>query len=75
MKKSQKVPKQFNCETCDYFTSNQKDYNKHILTAKHRYRTILNDLSPKIPKNAEYFCECGKRYKARNSLWYHKKKM
>ena len=28
-----------------------------------------------MPKNAEIFdCECGKVYKARNSLWYHKKK-
>ena len=71
MKKSQKIPKQFNCEICDYITSSQKDYNKHLLTAKHRNRTISNDFSP---KNAEYFCECGKRYKARNSLWYHKKK-
>jgi len=26
-----------------------------------------------MPKNAEkYRCDCGKEYKARNSLWYHK---
>jgi hypothetical protein len=71
MKKSPKIPKTFCCKSCDYSTSNIKDYNKHVLTAKHRNRTILNDFSP---KNAEYFCECGKRYNARNSLWYHKKK-
>jgi hypothetical protein len=42
------------------------------MTAKHQNRTILNE---KMPKNAKpYICECGKEYKARNSLWYHKKK-
>jgi len=42
------------------------------MTAKHKNRTIRTE---KQPKNAEIFeCECGKVYKARNSLWYHKQK-
>jgi hypothetical protein len=42
------------------------------LTAKHKNRTNRTE---KSPKNAEYFeCNCGKVYKARNSLWYHKQK-
>jgi hypothetical protein len=42
------------------------------LTAKHQFRTNRTE---KTPKNAEIFeCECGKVYKARNSLWYHKHK-
>jgi len=43
-----------------------------MLTAKHKNRTTRTE---KQPKNAEIFeCECGKVYKARNSLWYHKQK-
>ena len=38
-----------------------------MITAKHINRTN------RTPKNAEkYRCDCGKEYKARNSLWYHK---
>mgnify|MGYP003634605770 CR=1 FL=1 len=71
MKKSQKSPKSFLCEICDYNTCSAKDYNKHISTRKHHFRTFLNKKSPKIP---EFLCDCGKTYTARNSLWYHKKK-
>jgi hypothetical protein len=54
-------------------SSNKKDYNKHLMTRKHRNRTILNEKSQKSPNN--YNCEyCGKTYKVRNSYWYHVKK-
>ena len=42
------------------------------------YQQMSTEKTPKnakkTPKNAEYVCECGKFYSARNSLWYHKKK-
>jgi hypothetical protein len=68
-----KIPKQFVCEKCDYYTSNKKDYDKHLLTLKHNMddaEDILDDA--KIP--TPYFCECGKEYKHRQGLWKHKKK-
>ena len=73
MKKTPKNAQNFLCEVCDFKCSKQSDYDRHLLTAKHQNRTILNK---KTPKNAEmcFTCECGKVYKARNSLWYHKKK-
>ena len=71
MEKLPKNAQSFYCEKCDFKCSKKSNYENHLRTAKHRNRTISNDFSP---KNAEYFCECGKRYKARNSLWYHKKK-
>jgi hypothetical protein len=76
MKKSQEIPNNFHCELCDYNTSNLKDYNKHLLTAKHLNRTNLNDLEQKKPKKSqEFICKyCDKSYIARNSLWYHQKK-
>jgi hypothetical protein len=76
MKKSQKSQLFFSCETCDYFTSSEKDFLKHSSTSKHKNRTKLNILEQKIPKNPELFvCKfCQKSYHARNSLWYHQKK-
>lgn len=71
MKKMPKNAQNFYCEICDFTCSKKSNYENHLRTAKHRNRTISNDFAP---KNAEYFCECGKRYTARNSLWYHKKK-
>ena len=62
----------FSCTTCDYNTGNKKDYNKHLLTAKHLNRTNRTEKSPKNP--ITYNCNCGKIFSARNSLWYHKKK-
>ena len=61
----------FLCETCDFKCYKKSNYDTHLLTAKHQNRTILNE---KNPKNAEFVCECGKKYRVRNSLWYHKRK-
>ena len=73
MKKSPKIPKFFSCIFCDYNTSNKKDYSKHLLTSKHKFRTELNKKSPKIDNC--FVCKlCNKSYKVRNSLWYHEKK-
>ena len=78
---SQKVAIKYNCKYCDYICCKKSDYNKHILTAKHKKnenRTILNDFERKSRKKSQkvaiYICDCGKEYNVRNSLWYHKKK-
>ena len=66
----------FHCEKCDFKCSKPCDWKRHILTLKHKNRTLLNDLEhPNDDINNNIFiCECGKEYPARNSLWYHKKK-
>ena len=76
MKSPKKSPKKYECELCDYISSNKKDYNKHLSTRKHKNRTLLNEKSQKVPKNVNnYICDhCGKVYKVRNSYWYHIKK-
>ncbi len=74
-KKSQKIPKKFYCESCDYTTSSKKDYNKHLLTRKHKIQQNTTDLSQKSPpEKNEFICECGKSYTYRGSLFNHKKK-
>lgn len=62
----------FFCEFCDFKCCKKSDYERHILTPKHKNRTFLNVLEQ---KKRHYICEnCNKKYSVRNSLWYHKKK-
>jgi len=63
----------YDCIKCNYTTCRESQYNRHLLTAKHKHRTELNILVPKPPKPS-FICECGKKYNARNSLWYHKQR-
>lgn len=71
-----KIPKNtknFSCELCNFLSSRKAEYDRHLLTAKHKNRTILNK-NPTI-EICKYTCEiCNKSFNARNSLWYHKKK-
>ena len=73
MKKVPKSSKIYECKCCNYITVRESQFNRHILTAKHNYRTFRTE---KVPINSDnkFRCECGKEYNARNSLWYHKKK-
>jgi len=66
----------FICKECHFVCCKKSNFDKHVLTSKHKNRTILNVLERKMPKNAEkiFQCECGKKYSVRNSLWYHKQK-
>ena len=77
-KNPQKIPKKFICETCDYCTSNKKDYSKHISTPKHERLMAANDFECKNPQKspniANYICICGKTYKHMSSLCKHKSK-
>jgi len=64
----------FSCNSCDYYTSKKSDYNKHLLTAKHK---MANELAKsRSPKNSEikkiFQCPCGKSYQHQSSLCKHK---
>ena len=75
MKNSPEISSIFICKKCDYKCSKKSDYNKHLLTSKHKNRTELNNLEQNVAKNRQIFIckKCNKEYKARNSLWYHEK--
>jgi|UniRef100_A0A6C0IJ55 hypothetical protein len=66
--KSPKIPIKFECKKCNYNTSSRKDYNKHLLTAKHQKETNGNEWNSKIP-TCEY---CEKTFKTASGLWKHK---
>ena len=70
--KSPKISMKFYCKCCDYGTGKRSEYNKHLLTAKHE---ILTNTPEEISTATKLFkCECGKRYRHRQSLNNHKKK-
>ena len=68
--KNPKNPLTFFCEICDYFTSNRKDFNKHIKTKKHIYNTNKKNIKSDI---TIFECICGKKYNYRGSIFNHKK--
>jgi hypothetical protein len=69
----------FCCQLCNIKTDNKKDFEKHLLTSKHKKLTIGNKMVTEIPQNTQdkdiqYICEtCNKEYKSRVGLWRHKK--
>ena len=73
-----KNAKKYLCEKCDFVCSKQSNFNKHLLTSKHQNTDkILTNCDKKMPDGVydenEYFCDCGRSYKHRQSLWNHKK--
>jgi len=69
-KTSKKTPI-FSCEKCDFICSKQNEYNRHIITNKHKR---LHDTTEKNPINEPktFNCKCGKIYRHHTSLAKHK---
>lgn len=69
LKKVPKSSKKFYCKKCDYSTSRESQYNRHIITRKHQME--LNG----IKKSSKYICEkCNKMYETQSGLWKHQSK-
>ena len=68
IKESPKISAKFVCEKCNYKCCKQSEYNKHILTRKHK---ILQN--PTSINTQTYTCNCGKIYKHSSTLYAHKK--
>ena len=72
----------FCCKICDYVCIKKFNLERHILSAKHKLATKINNLATKNEQNEQneqidnhLSCEaCGKTYKDRTGLWRHKKK-
>ena len=62
-----------NCLVCDFTCCKKSDWDRHISTRKHKNRTNVNTIHAASTEQL-FVCECGKKYTARNSLWYHEKK-
>jgi len=66
-----KSSKKFHCEICDYSTSRNSQYNRHLLTGKHC--RLQNPTSKKFQTEKIFQCECGKSYKHSSSFYNHRK--
>ena len=70
-----KIEKYFICDKCNYKCFNKKDFNKHLMTAKHKKKTEeLNGTDFVLKNPQKYQCKCGKQYKVKSGLWKHKQK-
>ena len=67
------TPKKFVCEICDFKCCKNSDWERHLLTAKHKKLTNPNNFTPNYAEKL-YTCNCGKVYKHMSSLCAHKKK-
>jgi len=65
--KSQKVANLFSCLKCNYTTCKKNDYDKHLLTLKHKMFTNIDTKDAKLAKkkirvNAEKNINIAKAY-------------
>ena len=76
--KTQKSAFFFTCENCDYKSSKRSDFNRHILTPKHKNTTFIQLYTTKNSQKNDsvliFSCVCGKSYPYKGSLHNHKKK-
>tara|TARA_B110000305_G_C19457185_1_gene651706 strand:+ start:3615 stop:4070 length:456 start_codon:yes stop_codon:yes gene_type:complete len=68
--KPKKNPVNYNCEKCTFITSNKKDFNRHLLTRKHKILNSDNEISHKLGHTCG---QCNKFYKYLSGLSRHKK--
>jgi hypothetical protein len=62
--------KKYVCEYCDYKSNNLTNYNKHLMSRKHKKQQMLPQ-NNNTQKN--YICVCGNIYKHKSSYYRHKK--
>ena len=72
-KKTQKI---YTCGNCDFNSCNKKDYNRHLITDKHKMVMNGNQIDNVLPQKTSklYICKCGKEYNHASGLSRHKKK-
>ena len=70
IQKSPKISYKFFCEKCNYKCSKKSEFDKHVLTNKHK---ILQNPTLCENNTKTYDCKCGKSYKHSSTLYAHKK--
>ena len=79
--KNEKNEKKYICIKCHFKTFKKTDYDRHLLTSKHKKNMSIDiSFTNLIEKNEKnellklFNCNCGKNYKSRQGLYIHKKK-
>ena len=73
-KKLPKNAKEFVCKECDFICFKKSNFEKHILTLKHKNLKNPNNLGIDIDKKLIICSNCNKIYKHLSTLSAHKKK-
>jgi hypothetical protein len=74
-KSSEKCSDNYSCIYCNYTTSRKSQYERHILTLKHKKRqNDTNDTKSGNLNSVDFMCSCGKRYTHKPNLYRHQKK-
>ena len=71
-----KIPKIFLCDFCKVKCSQKGDWNKHVMTAKHKNLSSGNEwkqVETTLSQKKEHICSCGKVYSTKSGLWKHEK--
>jgi hypothetical protein len=63
----------FVCEKCDFITSKQNEYDRHIETNKHKRLHVLHEKNSDMVEHKTFTCICGKKYNHHTSLAKHKR--
>jgi len=79
VQKSSESSSSYVCELCDYKTCRPSQYDRHLVTSKHKKRENETSLKQNetylSSKGSEKFqCICGIVFNSRTTLWRHKKK-
>ena len=72
-KKNAENAQKFYCDLCDFTCSKKSNYDKHLLTRKHKILINPNEKNAE-DINKDLTCACGKNYKHQSTLCAHKKK-
>lgn len=62
----------FFCLKCDFKCNKKGDWNRHILTKKHKTEYLAKNVKPILKKTKQYACYCGAILNSRTTLWRHK---
>ena len=73
-KNTSKIDPKFICESCDFKCCKRGDYNRHILTDKHKKMCNVTFSDQNLHNYINQCNNCSKTYKSRNGLWLHSKK-
>lgn len=60
------------CKRCEYSTTVLCNYQKHMMTKKHKLNFQNRNQTPEEKGNNVTTCYCGRKYKSRSGLWNHK---
>ena len=67
------ITSEFICVNCGFICDKKGDFNRHILTAKHKRLNPTNEITSYTSNFTSHECPCGKKYKHQSSLLKHKK--